>query len=672
MAGLIGGRFFSTSLLILQVTLSVFMLATSQSATNSFIFNGFHGSDLTLTDSSVITADGALRLTNNSESKMGYKGHAFYPDAFQFMNRSSARKDFSFSTRFVFAIVSSSKRRGCCGLAFTISPSSELPTAATGNYLGLFSKANNGRSDNHIFAVEFDTSRGRNENDIDDNHVAVDINSVNSTISETAAYYINETLKEQLDLDSGERFQTWIDYDGSKKLLRITIAPLAHPLKPKGSLITSNTDLSPVLQEFMYVGFSSSTLQRRSEHYILAWSFAINGESPTLDLSKLPSLTKRASKGKLSRLLPYSSTLALFLLIVICIGSYFLFKKWKHSAEKVEEWELKYPHRFSYKELYKATKGFQDTELLGKGGFGSVYKGTLPSTGMDVAVKRASSGSNQGIREFVAEISSLGRLRHRNLVCLQGWCRHREDLLLVYEFMVNGSLDSFLFHDQKRVLSWEERFNILKGIASSLLYLHEGCGQMVVHRDIKASNVLLDAEMNGKLADFGLARFYEEGTNTHTTRLAGTLGYMAPEISFTGKATTSSDVFSYGVLLLELACGRRPIEFARCAGDVVLMDWVDTCWKNGTILNTMDPRLGVRYVMEEAELVLKLGVLCCRREPNARPSMMQVVQYLNGDASIDEFVDEKMATFECHNVNHDQLLIPYPSFENSTSVSSLN
>ncbi|KAF3788910.1 L-type lectin-domain containing receptor kinase V-9 [Nymphaea thermarum] len=667
MAGSIGTRFFSTNLLILHAVLSVSLLAASDR--NSFICDGFRECNLHLTDSSVTIATGALRLTNNSESAKGYKGHAFYPRTFQFMNPSSTGKIFSFSTRFVFQIVSNCSQCGCCGLAFTISPSPELPNAAAGNYLGLFNQDNNGQSHNHIFAVEFDTSHGYQENDTDNNHIGVDINSIVSGVSETAAYYINETFKKRIELQSGDRIQSWIDYDGSKKLLSITIAPLTHPLKPNRSLITYNVDLFPVLKESMYVGFSSSTITLQSEHYILAWSFAIDREAPPLDLSRLPSLTEHARKRMASRLLPYSSTLALFLLTVICIGSYALYKNWKLTAERVEEWELKYPHRFSYKELYKATKGFQDKELLGRGGFGSVYKGVLPSTRVEVAVKRASNGSKQGIREFVAEVSSLGRLRHKNLVQLQGWCRHGKDLLLVYDFMVNGSLDTFLFHDQKRVLSWEERFKILKGIASGLLYLHEGCDQVIVHRDIKASNVLLDAEMNGKVGDFGLARLYEDETNTHTTHLAGTLGYIAPELSWTGKATTSSDVFSFGVLLLEVACGRRPIDFARSAGDVVLMDWVDACWKNGMILRAMDPRLGLRYVMEEAELVLKLGVLCSRREPDARPSMMQVVQYLNGDSSIDEYVADKMGALEC-DLNDDHLILPYPPFEKSSSLST--
>nr|VVW60827.1 unnamed protein product [Nymphaea colorata] len=170
---------------------------------------------------------------------------------------------------------------------------------------------------------------------------------------------------------------------------------------------------------------------------------------------------------------------------------------------------------------------------------------------MEVAVKRVSHDSKQGMREFVAEVSILGRMRHRNLVQLQGWCRRGEELLLVYEFMLNGSPDSHLFEMKRSSLGWEERFRIVKGIASGLLYLHEEWEQVVMHRDVKASNVLLDGDLNGSLGDFGLARVYDHVTNTKTTHIVRSFGYMAPELSRTSKSTTSSDVYSYGVLWKE-------------------------------------------------------------------------------------------------------------------------
>ncbi|KAJ8636681.1 hypothetical protein MRB53_010948 [Persea americana] len=240
------------------------------------------------------------------------------------------------------------------------------------------------------------------------------------------------------------------------------------------------------------------------------------------------------------------------------------------------------------------------------------------------------------MREFVAEIVSLGQLRHRNLVRLFGYCRRKRELLLVYDFMPNGSLDKFLFDQPERVLNWHQRFRIIKGVASGLLYLHEGSKKVVLHRDIKASNVLLDGEFNGRLGDFGLARLYDHGTNPQTTHIVGTLGYIAPELTRIGKATPSTDVFAFGAFMLEVACGRRPISVTGSPEDIILVDWVLQCWNKGEILEARDMRLGNEYVKEEMELVLKLGLLCSYPMAAARPSMRQVVQLLEMDGPLPE------------------------------------
>lgn len=185
-------------------------------------------------------------------------------------------------------------------------------------------------------------------------------------------------------------------------------------------------------------------------------------------------------------------------------------------------------------------------------------------------------------------------------------------------------------------LNWRERFRIIKGVASGLLYLHEEWEQVVIHRDVKSSNVLLDGELNGRLGDFGLARLYDHGTDPKTTHLVGTFGYLAPEFSRTGKATTSSDVFSFGAFMLEVACGRRPIKPRAAEEHLVLVDWVFSCWSRGAILETVDPNLS-GYVSEEMELVLKLGLLCSHSTPTDRPSMRQVVHYLEGYAPAPDF-----------------------------------
>ncbi|XP_027155081.1 L-type lectin-domain containing receptor kinase IV.1-like [Coffea eugenioides] len=187
----------------------------------------------------------------------------------------------------------------------------------------------------------------------------------------------------------------------------------------------------------------------------------------------------------------------------------------------------------------------------------------------------------------------------------------------------------------KYTLNWSQRFRVIKGVALGLLYLHEEWEQVVIHRDVKASNVLLDCELNGRLGDFGLARLYDHGTLPQSTHVAGSLGYLAPEHNRTGRATTSTDVYAFGAFLLEVGCGRRPIEpRVAPAENVILVDWVFSFWKSGDILQAVDQNLGTEYMKEEAELVLKLGLLCSHSEPKLRPSMRQVLLYLEGSASL--------------------------------------
>jgi serine/threonine protein kinase len=252
---------------------------------------------------------------------------------------------------------------------------------------------------------------------------------------------------------------------------------------------------------------------------------------------------------------------------------------------------------------------------------------------MEVAVKRVSHESRQGMKEFIAEVASMRRLRHRNLVQLLGYCRRKGQLLLVYDYMPNGSLDKYL-HDRSKggTLDWPQRLHIIRGVASGLSYLHEDWEQIVIHRDVKASNVLLDDQMNGRLGDFGLARLYDHGSDARTTHVVGTMGYLAPELGHTGKATPSTDVFAFGAFVLEVTCGRRPIKQDEGNNRVMLVDWVAEHWRNGLITKAADTRmLNSRFNLDEVSLVLKLGLLCSHPLPNGRPTMRQVMQYLDGD-----------------------------------------
>ncbi|KAB5552195.1 hypothetical protein DKX38_009506 [Salix brachista] len=611
------------------------MVAEAQDV--EFLFHGFNGSEanLTLDRVSNIEPSGLLRLTNETQNAVG---HAFYSQKIQMLNRSSSssRNSSSFSTTFVFQIISPSKGEGGFGLAFTLSPSDRLPGAAAGHYLGLFNSANDGDSSNNIFAVEFDTVNGFNKTiNSEGNDVGININSVKSEEGQPASYIDDANQLgsfEKLLLDSGKPIQAWIEYDGVAELTTVTIAPTGQdkPIKP---LISFQKDLSKVVREDMYAGFSASTGENASSHYILGWSFSTKGAAPPLNLSRLPFAVpeKNSSSFRPSVIAIIASLCGVTTLLFVILFFLTVYRRKWQQFEDLEDWELDSPHRFRYQDLYTATKGFKKSEIIGVGGFGTVYRGRLPTSAIEVAVKKINHNSIQGLREFTAEIESLGCLRHKNLVNLQGWCKTKKDLLLVYEFIPNGSLAGLLFSRKNSVvLSWEQRFNIVKGIAAGLLYLHEEWEQVVIHRDVKSSNVLIDAEMNGRLGDFGLARLYDHGTTSHTTNIVGTIGYLAPELTRTGQASTGSDVYAYGILLLEVACGRKPVE----TSDFILIDSVIEYHRTGGIIDAADPKLNSAFVVEEMELVLGLGLLCSHRKPNARPTMRQVTRYLNWEAQL--------------------------------------
>ncbi|XP_022846640.1 L-type lectin-domain containing receptor kinase S.4-like [Olea europaea var. sylvestris] len=620
-----------TSFFIFFFTITFFSVSVS-SQLDEFTYNGFTDPKINISLSGVAQIDknGILQLTYETTRLIG---HSFFPSPLQFKNSTNGTA-FSFSTCFAFVIVPEYPKLGGHGFAFTISPSQNFKSALPSQYLGMLNSSDVGNFSNHLFAVEFDTVQDFEFGDINDNHVGVDINSMVSNKSAAAAYFTDDSMKNDLNLKSGKPILAWIEYNSVTNVIDVTLSPSST--KPRLPLLSYQMDLSPIIEETMYVGFSASTGLLASSHYVLGWSFKMNGDANSLNLGSLPSLPGPKKKNK--EAIITGSVLATVFVLTSIIFAFFLIRKIK-NADKIEDWELEIgPHRYSYQELKQATRGFKDSELLGFGGFGRVYKGTLRNPRTEVAVKRISHESRQGVREFLSEISSIGRLRHRNLVQLLGWCRRGADLLLVYDFMPNGSLDKFLFDNPKSILNWEQRFRIIKGVASGLLYLHEGYEQVVIHRDVKASNVLLDGELNGRVGDFGLARLYDHGSNPNTTRVVGTLGYLAPELPRTGRATTSSDVFAFGAMLLEVVCGRRPIEHKAGPEELVLVDWVWDHWRDGTIFNVVDQKLNGEFDRNEVVMVLKLGLMCSKNVPLARPTMRQLVSYLEGEAEISDIL----------------------------------
>nr|XP_043624948.1 proline-rich receptor-like protein kinase PERK15 [Erigeron canadensis] len=293
---------------------------------------------------------------------------------------------------------------------------------------------------------------------------------------------------------------------------------------------------------------------------------------------------------------------------------------------------------FKIEDLANATEGFSNANLLGQGGFGYVHKGVLPS-GEKVAIKQLKIGSGQGEREFQAEVATISRVHHKHLVSLVGYCTYGLQRMLVYEFVPNNTLEFHLHGDGHDLLNFDMRMKIALGSAKGLAYLHEDCQPKIIHRDIKSANILLDTNYEPKVADFGLARFTAD-TDTHvSTRVMGTFGYLAPEYALTGKLTEKSDVFSFGVMLLELITGRRPIDKAQFLDDNIV-DWarplLSQALDDGNFSLLVDARLQNNYDPTEMSRLIACAAVSVRHLARRRPSMSQIARALEGNLPLED------------------------------------
>ncbi|KAF6151174.1 hypothetical protein GIB67_037382, partial [Kingdonia uniflora] len=503
------------------------------------------------------------------------------------------------------------------GMAFVMAEdSSPSPVNSYGSFLGLFNRTAGGKSFGHL-GVELDTYYN-NEFDPDDNHIGIDTMSIVSvaTMSLTGL---------GINLKSGREIKVKIEYDGWDKFFRISLGYVGSPLI---SALNHSIPMSKTVPRSVYVGFTGSTGIVSETHEILDWDF-MSVPIPDNSIQEGDN-SKETMKKKLLIWIPIvTGTLVLVILICVLVKAY----KWGCVKNRMKREDIESKSRnaanapkfFTLKELSKATQKFSEENLLGAGGFGTVYRGTLSDPILSViAVKKILATSAQGEREYLAEICTIGRLRHKNIVQLQGWCHERDHLLLVYEFMPNGSLDRYI---SEGLLDWQTRYKILTGLASALLYLHEECGATVVHRDVKPNNVMLDSDYNAHLGDFGLARLLQNENIVPMTMLAGTPGYLAPECSYTGKSTPESDVFSFGVVVLEVICGRRS------TGGIWENNLVDDVWSlhgKGELLECVDEKLEINFNEEEVKRALLVGLVCSHPDPKVRPSMRKVVQvFLN-------------------------------------------
>uniref|UniRef100_A0A8I6X8N8 non-specific serine/threonine protein kinase n=2 Tax=Hordeum vulgare subsp. vulgare TaxID=112509 RepID=A0A8I6X8N8_HORVV len=297
---------------------------------------------------------------------------------------------------------------------------------------------------------------------------------------------------------------------------------------------------------------------------------------------------------------------------------------------------------FGYEELVAATGGFSEANLVGQGGFGYVHKGVLPG-GKEVAVKQLKDGSGQGEREFQAEVDMISRVHHRHLVSLLGYCIAGARRLLIYDFVPNHTLEHHLHGKGLPAMEWTARLRIAVGSAKGLAYLHEDCNPRIIHRDIKSANILLDNNFEPMVADFGLAKLSHSNDTHVSTRVMGTFGYLAPEYASSGKLTEKSDVFSYGVMLLELLTGRRPADRASYGAEDCLVDWarpaLSRALADGDYNKLVDERLDGDYNKTEAARVVACAAACIRHAARRRPKMSQVVKALQGEVSLETLND---------------------------------
>ncbi|XP_020114332.1 L-type lectin-domain containing receptor kinase IX.1-like [Ananas comosus] len=572
-----------------------------------------------------LTKDTTVGLLTNSS------GQVYYNHPVPLWNRTT-HEVASFRTSFSFVIQAMNPTLYGDGLAFFLSPfPPALPDFNGGGLLGLFENDSTALnpSANTVVAVEFDTYK--NSWDPSDNHIGIDVNSISSTA------YENWTTA----IDSGGRATAWIDYDNGTNRLSVFLSYDQHAVFSGTFNLSCVVDLKAILPEEVAVGFSAATGHAIELHQILYWNFD-STLNPQNTSASSPAVAGNETKKHNSNALVASGLGAAGVGLLLCLVGVAWFLLWCKKAVGTKEGDDvldededdpiddefekgKGPHRFPYSELVAATNTFDEAEKLGEGGFGSVYRGSLRGTNLCVAIKRISKGSRQGRKEYMSEVGTISQLRHRNLVQLIGWCHNRSgEFLLVYELMPNGSLDSYLYGAAERLLPWAARYNIAQGLASALFYLHNEWEQCVVHRDIKSSNVMLDSLFNAKLGDFGLARLIDHSRGSQTTVLAGTIGYLAPECFITGKASKESDIFSFGVVLLEIACGRKALE----PGKVSLIEWVWDLYGRGGILEAADERLNGEFEQCEMECLLVVGLCCAHPDYNRRPSVKQAIGVL--------------------------------------------
>lgn len=570
-------------------------------------------------------ANGSLQITSNTGNLSNQSGRVVYARE-TLKNRKDAALT-SFRTEFVLNILPQNGAGE--GMAFILTNNSSLPSDSSGQWLGVCNNQTDGALTNRIVAVEFDTCKS-SKDDLDSNHVGLDLNSIKSD-----KQYPLSNLS--IILSSGSDVFVSIKYNSTRHVFLVSI--IQYNTTGNGGHTWRETwlvDLSRHLLDEIYLGFAGSTGDYTELNQIKSWNFTTIDDDAVVE-------TRHVRKVFLS--------LVTLILFPICWFLVLLMRRRVKQQTRLAYCNLEKmidahgPIRFKIKELKHATANFSPHRKLGRGGGGTVYLGYLNRLNMEVAVKRvsANNSSSRGEKEFVAEVNTIGKLSHRNLVKLVGLCHEGGELLLVYDYFPMGSLDKHLFSHatvctsssdtSSPELTWERRYRIICGVASALDYLHHGSSKRILHRDVKASNVMLDEEYNARLGDFGLARVIQiDGVTHHSTQaVAGTRGYMAHESFFTGHASLDTDVYAFGVFVMEVISGKSPSRsMLYDREELYIVDWTWRHYSEGKVLETADAVLGVVYNEAQMDCTVRLALACCHPNPRERPSMRTAVQVLIG------------------------------------------
>ncbi|KAE8694738.1 L-type lectin-domain containing receptor kinase S.6 [Hibiscus syriacus] len=566
-------------------------------------------------------------------------GRALYVYPVRFLDPKS-KATASFSCRFSFSIIPNPICPFGDGFVFMITSNAGSVSFSNG-HMGL-PQFDLGSQDS-FFAVEFDTSFNPSVGDINGNHIGVDVNSIVSIIS------IDVTPK-GVDLKSGKKITAWIEYKDSAKLILIWVS--YSSIKPPKPVLVAQLDLSNQFKEYMHVGFSASNGQGSAMHIIEHWRFKtfssyrpgvdpINGNCSTC--SRNNSLENRPHKRSLQvgkKAVVLGCLVASVAFVTAVPFCFFAVRKKRGLAKGIKSaiprvQTNNVPTRWSLAEIKSATMGFHKSRIIGKGGSAVVYKGYVPSAGT-VAVKRFDQFNGKAFTRnlFNTEFAIMaGWLNHCNLVQLQGWCCEESELVLVYEYLSNGSLYQHIHKtsvSSTTTLSWSLRLKIVLGVASALSFLHEECERQIIHRDVKTCNIMLDDEFNAKLGDFGLAEVYEHCCASRDATIpAGTIGYLAPEYVYTGVPTVKTDVYSFGVVVLEVATGKRPVD----ENGTVLVDWIWDLWVKRKLIEGADSGMLCRYNVLEMERMLMVGLYCVHPNPENRPTVKEAARILTAEAA---------------------------------------